>query len=152
MNRPTLIFSELSKDAVSTVEHVITLIDELIFVVGEENAWLAQGLPASRSKQIARKIELADCFEECVENITSRIAVIQVNDEALRTRFTERMQVLKEAMDENIVRLRAAIEASQRRIEAVMNAIKEQVVSAPPYMANGRLRSPATSIGTNIRA
>ncbi len=124
----------------------------MILVVGEENAWLAQGLPASRSKQIARKTELADCFEKCVENITSRVSFIQVNDEALRTRFTERMQVLKEAMDENIVRLRAAIEASQRRIEAVMNAIKEQVVSAPPYMSNGRLYHPATSIGTNIRA
>jgi hypothetical protein len=152
MNRPTQIFSELSKDTNLTIENVITLIDELILVVGEENAWLAQGLPASRSKQIARKTELADYFEKCVENITSRVSFIQVNDEALRTRFTERMQVLKEAMDENIVRLRAAIEASQRRIEAVMNAIKEQVVSAPPYMSNGRLYHPATSIGTNIRA
>jgi chaperonin cofactor prefoldin len=152
MNRPTQTFSELGNDAVSKIEHVIALIDELILVVGEENAWLAQGLPASRSKQIARKTELADSFEKCVENIASRISVIHTNDEALRARFIERMEILKTAMDENIVRLRAAIQASQRRIEAVMNAIKEQVVNAPPYKANGRLHYPAASIGTNIRA
>jgi len=152
MNRPTQISSELGKNAVSKIEDVIALLDELILVVGEENDWLAQGLPASRSKQIARKAELADYFEKCVENFTSCTSFIEVRDEALRTRFIERMQVLKAAMDENITRLRAAIQASQRRIEAVMNAIKEQVVNAPPYKANGRLHSPATSIGTNIRA
>lgn len=47
-------------------------------------------------------------------------------------------------MDENVTRLRAAIEASQRRIDAVMAAIREQISDNAPYGANGRIsaRSP----------
>jgi hypothetical protein len=47
-------------------------------------------------------------------------------------------------MDENVTRLRAAIEASRRRIDAVMAAIREQISDNAPYGANGRIsaRSP----------
>ena len=51
-------------------------------------------------------------------------------------------------MDENLVRLRAAIEASNRRIEAVMQAIREQIAAVSPYGASGRLAARAVSSGT----
>ena len=76
---------------------------------------------------------------------------IQTSDEKLRAKFKDRMDLLKVEMDENIVRLKAAIEASRRRIEAVMLAIREQVSDSAPYTPVGRATRTMT-LGTNIRA
>jgi hypothetical protein len=134
------------------VEQLITLIEELICVVDQENRFLAEGLPASRSKQIMRKTELAATFESWVGEISSRKLSVHTGDEKLRSTFVERMAQLKLAMDENIIRLRAAIEASRRRIEVVMTAIREQVSDSHPYTSSGRLSNRSASFGTNIRA
>jgi hypothetical protein len=141
-------------DDAPRIEHLIELIKELTTVVLEENLWLAQGLPASRSKQIARKTELAGLFEKWVAEVAARKSNIQTRDEKLRKEFVGRMNLLKAAMDENIVRLRAAIEASRRRIDTVMSAIREQMAGSSPYTSSGRLRSQKTSrpVGTNIHA
>lgn len=152
MNRAIVTSPQLSPEAGCGLEHLIALIDELIAVVAEENAWLAQGLPASRSKQIGRKTELADTFEKWVGEIAARNISVQTSDERLRKKFAERMQLLKAATDENIFRLRAAIEASRRRIDAVMSAIRKQVADSNPYTPSGRLSPKSVSFGTNIRA
>jgi hypothetical protein len=143
---------KVTPDAGSRIEKLVELIDELISVVAEENAWLAQGLPASRSKQIARKVELSDLLKVWVDEITSQEVSIRTSDERLRSMFKERMDLLKVNMDENIVRLRAAIESSRRRIETVMSAIREQVLSSSPYTPAGRANGHVTTLGTNIRA
>jgi hypothetical protein len=136
------------------IEQLIVLIKELTSVVLEENLLLAQGVPASRSKQIARKTELAALLEKWVAEVTSRKLNIQTRDERLRREFHEHLSLLKEAMDDNIVQLRAAIEASQRRIDAVMGAIREQMAGSSSYTSSGRMRSQTASrsIGTNIHA
>jgi hypothetical protein len=152
MNRAVSMPSRVGKDTNSRIEFLIGLIDELTSVVVEENSWLAQGQPASRSKQIARKTELAESFEKWVGDISAKKISVQTTDEKLRVKFTERIERLKLAMDENIIRLRAAIEASRRRIEAVMSAIREQVADAHPYTSSGRLSRKSASFGTNIRA
>jgi len=135
------------------IEQLIDLIDELIGVVLEENEWLAQGLPASRSRQIARKVELADLLKQWTEEIQSAQVSIRTSDERLQAKFKDRMDLLKAEMDENIVRLKAAIEASRRRVEMVMSAIRDQVRSSAPYSPGGRATGPASvTLGTNIRA
>ncbi len=146
---PTL---KTTPDAGSRIAKLVELIDELIVVVVEENTWLAQGLPASRSKQISRKVELSDLLKSWVDEITSEEVSIRTSDEHLRLMFAERMDLLKVNMDENIVQLRAAIETSRRRIDAVMSAIREQVMSSSPYTPLGRANSHMTTLGTNIRA
>jgi len=138
-------------DAAARIAKLIDLIDELIEVVIEENEWLAQGLPASRSKQIARKVELSDLLKLWVDEIKSEQVSIQTTDEKLRAKFKDRMDLLKVEMDENILRLKAAIEASRRRIEAVMLAIREQASDSAPYTPIGRV-SRTMRLGTNIRA
>jgi uncharacterized NAD(P)/FAD-binding protein YdhS len=140
------------KDSRVRIEHLIALIDELTAVVAAENMSLAQGLPASRSKQIARKTELAEIFEKWVREISEKRISVQTNDEKLRSTFAERLRQLQAAMDENIIRLRAAITASKRRIDAVMSVIREQVSDANPYTSSGRLSSKFASTGTNLRA
>ncbi|MGJ5177666.1 flagellar protein FlgN [Bradyrhizobium oligotrophicum] len=134
------------------VRTLIALIDELIGVVSEENAELAKGLPASRSKQLDDKNRLAGMFEQRVAECARRTASLDVRDRVLREQLMEHILNLRSAMDENLVRLRAAIEASNRRIEAVMQAIREQIASASPYGASGRRNAPATSCGTNVQA
>jgi len=152
MNRTNDTPAPIGKAGNEKIEHLIALIDELILVVDQENCSLAQGLPASRSKQIARKTELAACLEKWVREVAERRLSVQTGDEKLRLKFAERMGRLKVAMDENIVRLRAAMEASRRRIEVVMSAIREQVADAHPYTSSGRLSARSASVGTNIRA
>ncbi|WP_315779811.1 MULTISPECIES: flagellar protein FlgN [unclassified Bradyrhizobium] len=136
----------------SEVRTLIALIDELIAVVSEENAELAKGLPASRSKQLDDKNRLAGLFEQRVADCARQTASLDVRDRVLREQLMEHILDLRSAMDENLVRLRAAIEASNRRIEAVMQAIREQIANASPYGASGRRAAPPTSCGTNVRA
>jgi hypothetical protein len=134
------------------VKSLITLIDELLSVVAEENAELAKGLPASRLKQVDEKNRLAELFEQCVAECAAKTASLHVQDRILREQLMERILNLRAAMDENLMRLRAAIEASNRRIEAVMQAIREQIASVSPYGAGGRRTTQALSCSTNVRA
>ncbi|MGJ4944861.1 flagellar protein FlgN [Bradyrhizobium sp. HKCCYLS1011] len=134
------------------VRTLIALIDELIVVVSEENAELAKGLPASRSKQLDDKNRLAGLFEQRVAECAARTASLDVQDQMLREQLMERILNLRLAMDENLMRLRAAIEASNRRIEAVMQAIREQIASVSPYGSGGRRATRAMSCGTNVQA
>jgi hypothetical protein len=152
MNSSVDMPAKTATDSRVRIETLIALIDELIAVVGAENMALAEGLPASRSKQIARKTELAEALENWVKDIAARKVSVQTSDEKLRSTFAERLQQLQAAMDENIVRLRAAIAASKRRIDAVMSVIRGQVSDNNPYTSSGRLSSRFASTGTNLRA
>jgi hypothetical protein len=134
------------------IEDLIALIDEMILIVAEENSVLAMGLPASRSKMLARKTELAGLFEQWVADVSSKKINIAGKDTPQWSTLVERIRLLQVVMDENIVKLRAAIEASQRRIDAVMSAIRERIAVSTPYAANGRLSTPAVSYSPNIRA
>lgn len=134
------------------IEGLIALIDEMILIITEENAALATGLPASRSKFLGRKTELAGLFEQWVADVTLKKVRLSAEQEPLRSLFAQRIQLLQLIMDENIVKLRAAIEASQLRIDAVMNAIRDRISVSAPYAANGRRSRPMLSCSSNIRA
>ena len=135
------------------IRSLITLIDDLISVVTEENVELSKGLPASRLKQVGEKNRLADLFEKYVAESVAATSSLHVEDRMLREQLMERILRLRVAMDENLLRLRAAIEASNRRIEAVMQAIREQIANVSPYGASGRRATQAVSSGsTNVRA
>lgn len=117
---------------------LIVLIDEFIAVVREENAMLARGLPAALSSVAGRKAELAGAFEMWVKAATERAFRIDMASDPVRTRFVERLTLFQATMNDNIAHLEAAMEASRRRIEAVMTAIRNEMVEASPYGANGR--------------
>ena len=141
-------------DANAAVEHVIALVEELSLVIAQENQVLARGIPASLSASVARKHELADAFEQWVKQVAGR-RLCAHSDDVVRQRLLVRVQALREAMAENVTRLRAAIDASSRRVDAVMRAIRTEVAGASPYGANGRLRdsrSPHSISGSGISA
>lgn len=127
---------------------LVALVDEFIAVVQEENAMLARGLPASLSSVAQRKAELADAFDIWVKAAVSRSFRLETASEPVRKLFPERLGVFQQTMNENIARLEAAIEASRRRIDAVMSAIRGEMVEASPYGADGRTYQVANCMAT----
>jgi hypothetical protein len=128
-------------ETAAMVGRLISLIDELLAVIGEENLILARGLPASLSPQTGRKNALAQQFEKWVKEVAARPVSLHSCDPALQDRLMDRIGRLRAAMDENMLRLRAAMEASRRRIETVMQAIRSEISSSSPYAADGQVRA-----------
>lgn len=114
------------------------LMEEFITLVVEENAMLARGLPASLSLVAARKNELACEFELWVKAANARAIRLETSPEPVRKEFIERLAVFQKVMNENVARLEAAIEASRRRIDAVMSAIRQEMTDVSPYRADGK--------------
>lgn len=133
------------------IEDLAELIERLIDVVTEENIALAMGLPASQSRHTAQKLELSELFEAWVREADRKNKLLGTPNRTLQGKILARLEALRLVMDENVTRLRAAIEASQRRIDAVMSAIREQVADHSPYGANGRISAPAASYARNLR-
>ncbi|UZE49960.1 flagellar protein FlgN [Rhodopseudomonas sp. P2A-2r] len=133
------------------IEDLIELIDALIDVVTEENIALAMGLPASQSQHTARKLELADLFEMWVKEVSMK-NLLHTPNRPLQQKVLGRIDRLRVSTDENMTRLRAAIEASQRRIDAVMNAIRAQISDNSPYGASGRINGSAASYARGLSA
>lgn len=134
-----------------SIEDLLKLIDALIAVVSEENAALAKGLPASQSRHTQMKIQLGDQFEKWVIDVSMRKVLLCSPNRALQERVLQRIGSLSVAMDENVIRLRAAIAASQRRIDAVMAALREQMSESSPYNATGRINAHSACYGIKIQ-
>ena len=142
------------KVSVSTgdnIEDLLKLIDALIAVVGEENTALAKGLPASQSRHTQMKIQLGGQFEKWVVDVSMRKVLLCSPNRALQQKVLQRIGSLSAAMDENMIRLRAAIAASQRRIDAVMAALREQISDSSPYNANGRINAHSACYGRKVQ-
>ncbi|AMN39092.1 hypothetical protein [Rhodoplanes sp. Z2-YC6860] len=144
--------TESKNPEAARIEKFIALIDEMIQIVAEENSELALGVPAPRSKLLSRKVELAEAFEKWVADVTSRKLSLANLDVALKGRLMDRVGILQKIMDENVIKLRAAIEASQMRIDAVMRAIRERISVSAPYAADGRRCAPLVSCTSNLHA
>ena len=132
----------------TAAQDLILLMEEFMAVVAEENAMLARGLPASLSSAVVRKTELAAAFELWVQAVNARAVRLETVPAPLRKQFFERLSQFQDAMNENVARLEAAIEASRRRIEAVMSAIREEMTELSPYGANGKSRAVSTRNAT----
>lgn len=133
------------------IEDLAELIERLIDVVTEENIALAMGLPASQSRHTGQKLELSEAFEAWVKQADRKNVLLDAPDRRVQARILGRLEQLRTVMDENVARLRAAIEASQRRIDAVMGAIREQVADNSPYGANGRINASGASYARGLR-
>ena len=121
------------------VIRIVTLIDAMTEVIREENALLAEGVPASRTEAVGRKASLAAELEQWTLAVRERKLRLEQADPELRGWMKRRGADLQAEMNENVTRLEAAIQASRRRIEAVMRAMREQVTDRGGYQANGRM-------------
>lgn len=122
---------------------MLSLLDEMIVVIAEENALMATGIPGSTSPVVARKRALAESFSRWIAALRSGEVELTRADRALRTRLIEKNEVLRREMEANVGSLRASMAATRRRIDAIMRAIREQAAPPPSrYGANGRTAAP----------
>jgi hypothetical protein len=127
----------------AAVTAAIALIDELVEVLSDENKTLSRGFPASLVDTTARKNELGGAFEQWVAAVREQRINLGAANDGLRDKMIARSQILHVAVDENISRLRAAIDASHRRLDAVLRAVREDMTSTANYGSNGRTQSIA---------
>ncbi|BBF93892.1 flagellar protein FlgN [Blastochloris tepida] len=132
-------------DIDATVAEAIELIDRLVEVLDEENRILGRGFPASLIGSTARKSELGGAFEQWVAAVRARRIDLAAADERLREAMVDRSRVLNAAVGENVERLQAALDASHRRLDAVMRAIREDMTQSAPYDAKGQVRIAPTA-------
>jgi hypothetical protein len=126
---------------------LLDVVTELTEVVLEENAIMAEGLPAGIAANLDRKLELSDTYEDlCAEVIEGRRDSLAADPELAR-RLIMAVVRLREVTAENLVRLDAAMDASRRRVEAVMAAMRAEAGNAAPYGPGG-----AVPLGARLAA
>jgi hypothetical protein len=118
---------------------LMSVITELTEVIEEENAVMAEGIPAAVVNTVDRKLELSDAYEELLaELVDSKPASLSADPELAR-KLMESVLALREVTQENLLRLEAAMNASKRRVEAVMSAMRSEAQVAQPYSAKGEI-------------
>lgn len=118
-------------------EHLLAVIAELTDVMLEENAVMAEGMPAAVVSTVDRKLELSDTYEELYAELADSRAEILAQDPDFATKLMEAVLRLREATAENLTRLEAAMSASKRRVEAVMAAMRSTARESTPYGPKG---------------
>lgn len=139
-----------SQPDLQSVDMLVHMIDEFISVVRDENALLARGLPTAPVLLSRQKYEFAKTFSEWVTAATKRDLNFEMISDIARGRVVERLSVFQEVIEENIRRLKAAMEAGQMRINAVMMAVRQETTRPTAYDASGRMTNSA--IVPNVRA
>lgn len=127
------------------MDEMLELVEALIAVVSEENATLERGLPVAMTGTLKPKIMLGRKLEHQVALVRAGVPFDPESSDAIRQRLVDRGQVLTVVMDENVLRLRAAMVSTRRRIDAVMQALREHDARPGPYSSSGRQQSTPTA-------
>lgn len=128
------------------VRSLLAVIRELTAVMVEENEQLARRIPAGLTAMIERKIRLSDEYERLWRDLLAAGPAELAEAPELLQNLIESATALRKLTEENMKRLESAADASRRRIEAVMNAIRQdqddkRVAYGPTGIApaNGRM-------------
>jgi len=129
------------------IGRTIALVEDLTKVLDDENRLLASGGHTSLLDHISRKTALAVQLETAMAGFHDGSLPVDMASENLRETLVQSTQMLSMAMRENVVRLKAAIDVSSWRVNAVMSALREQAEIENSYSADGRIgtapRGPA---------
>lgn len=112
---------------------VIDLIEELHGVIGAENNLLAGGLPASLAKTVARKTQLANELDSWLEVMRSGEFGKGSEPEEI-AQLVSRLQSLRVLMGENSLAIKRSMEATRRRIDGIMRALRDEPKGAGIYV------------------
>lgn len=134
-------------------ERLMRVLGELTDVVLEENAIMAEGVPAGVVATLGRKRRLTGDYERlCAELAAGRRGGLGA-EPALAGALIVAVMRLREATSENLARLEAAMDASRRRVDAVMAAMRSQDDGAGHYGPGGSPAAPArrNAVGRDLR-
>lgn len=130
------------------VTAIIVLLDELLVVIAEENDRLATGLPASLAQSVTRKTQLSTTFEGYLLTMKRGELNVLSASSGVRATLIARLQALRPLMDDNTQLIRASMRATRRRIDAIMDALRQERAPARGYGADSRVvRRPDTHGG-----
>ena len=121
------------------IADLMAVMQDLMTVVRSENDLLHRGLPAALSDYAAQKDLLTDHFSHLSRSVLASCQQELLADDELRQQIVGTGQALKSLTQENMRLLRGAMEATRRRINSVMTAIKSEAdkPAASAYAANG---------------
>jgi flagellar biosynthesis/type III secretory pathway chaperone len=120
------------------ITDLLDVMADLSDVLESENDLLRRGLPAALSDMTERKSELADEYTDLTREVLSQCGDQIAGDPALHQRLLQAGQDLRALTQENMERLEQALEATRRRIEAVMAAIRIHDGGGRTYGASGQ--------------
>lgn len=130
-------------ETASTVAALMAVMRDLADLLREENALLRRGLPAQAVAGTNRKADLANDYAELMMLARFRhLDAIKATPE-LRLPLLDVSRELDSLSQENMMRLEAAMQATRRRIESVMNAVRAHDRRGRPYGAQGQATGSA---------
>lgn len=109
----------------AAIMELFDVMNELKEVIAAENDLLDIGMPAALSELSEIKTQLAEDFQELSSEVLADYAAEIAADPALGRRIMEAGVELRTLTQANLERLGSAINATRRRIEAVMMAIRD---------------------------
>ena len=132
------------------IAELFDVIDELSDIIAAENDLLGRGMPAALSEFGDLKNALAESFQDLSAEVMVEHAQALAADPDTARRLVEAGNALKRLTGENLDRLSSAIDASRRRIDAVMAAIKahdqeHSTYGGKPLSLGGRLVDPSVN-------
>lgn len=118
-------------------ESLLTTVIELSAVMAEENAALASGYPAGLMTTTERKTELAAEYAELWEELECGLAETLAQDPEFGRRLMAAVSRLRLVAGENIARLEAAMSASRKRVDAILDTLRAEARGAATYGTKG---------------
>ncbi|WP_119308999.1 hypothetical protein [Cohaesibacter haloalkalitolerans] len=137
----TMVHSERDiKRIENAIDNAIEVADELIRIAGEENLRLESGRPTSLDDLLVRKQKLASEFDSFFKRFKAEREVFLYASEEKFNNLQDRIQILAQSFMENASQLSRAMSANERRINAIMRAIrdKQDASALPSYGAAGQ--------------
>jgi hypothetical protein len=107
------------------VAPVVDLLEELHGLIATENSLLAGGLPASLARTVARKTQLAGELDGWLEVMRSGAFGKGGEPEDI-AQLVSRLQSLRVLMGENTLAIKRSMEATNRRIDGIMRALRDE--------------------------
>ncbi|WP_019647167.1 hypothetical protein [Novispirillum itersonii] len=114
------------------------VIDALIAVMMEENAALAAGVPAALVHTVDEKQQLSEEYARLWETLSLSLPHLRQADPQAVDLLVRRVRMLRAVADENMARLEEAMQASRRRVQAVLTALRQDAGGMQTGPAPGR--------------
>lgn len=109
----------------AAMDEAIAVADEIVALAREENQRLESGRPTSLDDLLERKQRLVSEFSAFFRAFKQERDIMLLAPQDKFDALQERVQILAHAMLENADNLSKAANANERRIDAIMKAIRE---------------------------
>ncbi|SHM38023.1 hypothetical protein [Roseibium suaedae] len=131
----------------SSILHMISVADELISVTSEESRRLQEEAQPAIDDLLARKRELIHDYENWIKLFRTQKNVLLQASPMLFEELLERNRELSVCLAENNKHLEKAMTSNRRRVDTIMQVIREERKPPAVYGGNGQYKDrPAAPV------